>query len=132
MTNTALQLPEDVLPMVPRTAMPQIDEIYYPDMLVWLGSRGVSFSAGYMEPLNCRVHQQIDFDRADNMPEKALKKPVLLSGDFRPCVLDGDHRWWRHLADKTQMPYIMIHLDFFAAKKMLEDYPKCYEVSSDV
>lgn len=125
-----MQLEQDVLPLVPRSQMPQIDEIYYPDMLVWLGDRGVQFSAGHMEPMNCRVRQEIDFNKALNMSAKALVKPVLLSNDFNPTVLDGDHRWYRHLHDNSEMPYIMIHLDFLAAKKLLEEYPKCYEAAS--
>lgn len=124
----SLQLPEDVLPMVPRTQMPQIKEIYYPDMLVWLGSRGATFAAGFINPSQCKSHQLVDIDHAMGIPVDKLIKPCLISRD--KCILDGNHRWYRHLADKTLMPYIQIELDFFPAIHELELYPKCYEVTA--
>jgi hypothetical protein len=127
MTNTRLQLPEDILPMVPRTEMPQIDEIYYPDMLVWMGTRGATFAAGLVNPETCKSHQLVDIDRALGMSADKLVKPVLVSSDW--CILDGNHRWYRHIHDKTSMPFIQINLDFFEAVKELEAYPKCYEVN---
>lgn len=115
--------------MVARTAMPQIDELYYPDMLVWLGNRGVTFSAGYIAPERCRSHQLVDEARAQAMPMAFLVKPVLISQDL--CVLDGNHRWYRHLFEKLPtMPFIRIELDFFDAIKHLETYPKCYEAKT--
>lgn len=129
MMTDVMQLPEDVLPMVPRTAMPQIDEIYYPDMLVWLGSKGVQFSAGYIDPETCRSHQLVDEARAKSMPLNFLIKPVLISKDRG--VLDGNHRWYRHLVEKiTSMPFIRLEIPFFDAIKRLEEYPKTYEVKA--
>lgn len=129
MPDAVLQLPEDELPMVPRTAMPQVDEIYYPDMLVWLGDRKVSFSAGYIDPTTCHSHQLVDVAKANAMPEQLLVKPVLLSKDL--CVIDGNHRWYRYLISKNwRMPFIQLELNFFEAIKLIEQYPKCYEIKS--
>ncbi len=127
---SVFQLPDyDVAPMIPRTAMPQVDEIYYPDMLVWLGANhGVTFRAGYTNPQVVKVHQEINIEKAMGLPAATLLKPVLLSKDG--CVLDGDHRWYRHLQDRQPMPFIELSLDFMEAIKVLESYPKCYEVTA--
>lgn len=127
-SSPALQIPEDVLPMIPRTAMPQVEEIYYPDLFVWLGDQGVTFAAGHCDPAICKVHQIIDFKKALAMHADVLLKPVLLSRDT--CVLDGDHRWYRHKHDNTPMPYIQIDLEFAEAIKRLKLYPKVYEAAS--
>lgn len=127
--GNVMQLPEDLAPMVPRNRMPQIDGDEYPGMLVFLGSTGIAFSAGYIDPETCHSHQLVDVARANGMPLKFLERPVLLSKDL--CVLDGNHRWYRHLIGKiSDMPFIRIELPFFQAVEALETFPKTYEEKS--
>lgn len=121
-----LQFPDyDVAPLIPRSIMPQVDEIYIPDMLVWMGQRNIQFSAGVIDPANIKVRQEINVDKALGMPADALYRPVLISIDN--LVIDGDHRWYRHLHDKTMMPYIRLGQTFSVVYDLLREYPRCYE-----
>jgi hypothetical protein len=119
------QFANDVAPMIPREKMPQIDEKFYADLLVFLGSRGISFTAGFIEPDKVFSHQIVDVNRAVVMSKECLAKPVLLSKDR--CILDGNHRWYKHKTDGSSVPFIGIETDFFDALNHLFAYPNCYE-----
>jgi hypothetical protein len=121
-----MQFANDIEPIVPRTQMPQINREDFADMLVFLGSHGVSFSAGYIDPATVFSHQEVDVNKALAMPPEVLAIPTLLSKD--EAIIDGNHRWCGHFTNKTQMPFLRIETDFFSALKLLFQYPKCYEV----
>lgn len=119
----------DVYPLIDRSKMPQIDVDQYTDLLIFLGNRGLVFSAGYIDATDLKMHQEVDVEVAKQLPEGKLKKPILISaGNF---VLDGDHRGYRHFLDKTQAPYIRIHATFNQAIKMLFEFPGTYEVTTE-
>jgi hypothetical protein len=119
-----LQFPNDVLPMIPREQMPQVDEKFYTDMLVFLGNSGVRFSAGYIDPLHVYSHQMVDLARVAAMPKDIANKPTLISAD--PAMIDGNHRWAWHYNNKCLMPFIRIELPFFDALKVIRTYPRTY------
>lgn len=87
------------LPMsmgVPRTQMPQIKSEFVPDFLEMLKKNGVSVKQGErrvgdLHPTQGQLNAVKAREFADNMPEKALKKPVIVSKD--DYILDGHHRW---------------------------------------
>lgn len=119
-------VPEDVLPLIPRIRMPQIKTHDYAALLVFLGSKGIKFSAGYIDPALLKMHQEVDVDMAMQLPDSKLVKPILLAGDN--FVLDGDHRGYRHAVDKTQAPFIRIEIDFNDAITALFEFPGTYEL----
>jgi hypothetical protein len=110
---------------VSRADMPQLDDADIPSLLAYLGTLNVKFAAGVMDPLKVRAHQAIDIDKAMSMPQKWLKTPVLISQE--PIVIDGDHRWYRHCVDKTQMPYIQIEAEWHLCLKYIFAFPQTYE-----
>lgn len=116
----------DVLPLIDRAKMPQIDEKAYTDMLIFLGQKGYTFTAGYINPGLLHLHQEIDVAMAMQLPDFILKKPLLLSSDN--YVLDGDHRGYRHAVDKTLAAFIRIETTFDEARTALLAFPETYEV----
>lgn len=122
-------VPLDVYPLIDRSKMPQIDFTAYTDMLIFLGARGLTFSAGYLDPSELKLHQEINVAVARQLPDDVLKRPILLSiGNF---VLDGDHRSYRHYLDKTPVPYIRLHAMFHQAVKLLFEFPGTYESTAE-
>jgi hypothetical protein len=111
--------------IVSRADMPQINERDIPALLAYLGTLSVTFSAGVIDPLKVRAHQAIDVDKAMAIPPKILTKPVLMSQE--PVIIDGDHRWYRHCVDKTQMPYIQIEAEWHVCLKYIFAFPQTYE-----
>lgn len=122
-------VPIDVFPLIDRAKMPQIDLNVYPDMLIFLGNKGLTFNAGYIDPKSLKLHQEIDVERAKALPETVLRKPILIA--IEGYVLDGDHRGFRHYLDNTLAPYIQINATFQQAIELLLEFPATYEVASD-
>lgn len=110
---------------IARSVMPQIDDADIPTLLAYLGSLDVKFSAGRIDPKCVRSHQAIDKNMALSMPKKYLKTPSLISRE--PIVIDGNHRWYNHLAAGTMMPFIRIEEDFETALALIDTFPKTYE-----
>lgn len=125
MTDTIFDPPGDDGTIL-RTAMPQISEHDVPELLAFLGALGIGFSAGNMNPLLCLAHQAIDREKAMGIPVDKLSKPVLLSGDH--FIIDGDHHWYRCIADKRHMPFIRIEMDFVEAVAKIFTFPKTTKV----
>ena len=122
-------VPLDVYPLIDRAKMPQIDESQYTDMLIFLGNKGLTFSAGYIDATQLKLHQQVNVAVAKQLPIAVLKRPILLCvGNF---VLDGDHRGYRHYLDRTPVPYIRLHAVFNQAVKMLFEFPGTYELTTE-
>lgn len=122
-------VPLDKFPLSDRSRMPQIDESQYTDMLIFLGSRGMIFSAGFLDPTELKMHQQVNVAMARQLPLSKLKTPILIC--VNNFVLDGDHRGYRHYLDKTPVPYIRLHVVFNQAVKMLFEFPGTYEVTAE-
>lgn len=117
-------VPLDVYPLIDRSRMPQIDFEAYTDMLIFLGSKGLTFSAGFIDPSELKLHQQVNVAVAKQLSVEVLKRPILLCvGNF---VLDGDHRGYRHYLDRTPVPYIRLHAVFAQAVRMLFEFPGTY------
>jgi hypothetical protein len=110
---------------VSRADMPQIEDSDIPTLLAYLGTLNIKFTAGVINPLMVRAHQAIDVDKAMAIPQKWLKTPVLVSQE--PIIIDGDHRWYRHCIDKTQMPYIQIEAEWHTCLKYIFAFPQTYE-----
>jgi len=108
--------------------MPQIDEKDIPRLLVWLGQQGVSISAGYCSAEVLTLHQDVDIEKAQAMVDAVLHKPILKARDN--AVLDGNHRAFRHILDRTKCPFIQIETDFAHALSLLAAFPYTYELSS--
>jgi len=106
---------------VPRTAMPQIHDGDIGALLAYLGSLGVTFDAGLIDPTKVTAHQKIDTDIAMSIPDAVLRSPVLLSKD--PAIIDGDHRWYRHLLLKRMMPFIRLNEDFNTSLQLIFSFP---------
>lgn len=111
--------------VIDRSKMPQIDDGNIPTLLAYLGSLHIGFSAGMIDPIKVKAHQAIDADKAKAIPVKWLRTPVLLS--MEPIVIDGNHRWYRHILDKTMMPYIQIQDEWHQCLKYILSFPQTYE-----
>jgi hypothetical protein len=117
-------VPEHDDGIIRRIEMPQVDEKEYVPLMVFLGERGIRFSAGRIDPRRCRSHQPIDEDRAMKIPEEVLGKAILVSsGNF---IIDGNHRWYRHYIERSFAPFVRIERDFFDALSCILDFPRTY------
>jgi hypothetical protein len=120
-----LVLPKGDTGRISRANMPQIDDADIPTLIVYLANLGVSVSAGMIDPNKVSAAQGINPTRAAQMPVKWLKTPSLISRE--PMVIDGNHRWYRHLVDKTMMPFIQFNEDFDTVLKHIFSFPQTYE-----
>lgn len=114
---------------IDRAKMPQIDEADLPELLVFLGSRGVGLAAGIISPWTFTSHQAINRDKVEAMPLTLLHKPILTSGDWG--ILDGNHRWAKHRAVGSDVPYLQVLTSFDDALTHLYSFPKTYEYGDD-
>ena len=119
-------VPDDVAPFIDQANMPQIHEHSYADMFVFLGAKGLTFEAGYIDSSLLKLHQEVDVAVAMALPPEKLVKPILISKDN--FVLDGDHRGYRHFVDKTQAPFIRINALFYEALGLLLAFPETYKL----
>ena len=117
-------VPLDHGAMIDRSKMPQVDMKQLPDLLVYLGKRGINFRAGVSEPIKLRLHQEVDVAKAMAIPDFVLRIPVMLSSGL--YVLDGDHRAYRHYVDKTLVPFIQLEASFTRAVKALLEFPATF------
>lgn len=120
-------IPMDVYPLIDRSKMPQIDDKQYTDLFVFLGQQGMTFSAGLIEPTLLKLHQEVDIQKAMNIPDHVLKIPLLIAQDG--FVLDGDHRAYRHFINKTKASFIRIEAEFYAAYSAMMKFPGTFEVT---
>ena len=117
----------DVWPLIDRSHMPQVDEKLYPNLLVFLGQRGLTFTAGLISPTLLKLHQEVDPEKAKAIPDIYLSKPILSAWD--DFVLDGDHRSYRHFLNGTQVPFIRVEAEFYTALKAVLAFPGTYKVA---
>lgn len=110
---------------ITRSKMPQIDDGDIPTLIAFLGSKGVALSAGSMDAHLIVSHQGVDPKRAEAIPDKWMKTPILLSKEC--AVIDGNHRWYRHLLDGTQVPFIRFEENFDVCLQHIFAFPKTYE-----
>jgi hypothetical protein len=115
---------------IPRAKMPQVDEKDIPELLVFLGNRGLSIKAGFIDPHEVKAHQAVNIAIVKAMEAHTLAKPVLLSSD--KAIIDGDHRWYRHILDNAMMPFIQIGCMFEDALMHIKAFPKTYELGDGV
>lgn len=120
-------VPMDVYPLIDRNKMPQVDDKLYPDLFVFLGEQGMTFSAGIINPTLLKLHQEVDIQKAMNIPDHILGKPLLIAQN--EFVLDGDHRAYRHFVNKTKAPFIRIEAEFYAAYNAIMKFPGTFEVT---
>ena len=120
-------VPMDVYPLIDRSKMPQVDDKQYNDLFVFLGQQGMTFSAGIIDPTLLKLHQEVDIEKAMNIPDHILRKPLLLAqGNY---VLDGDHRAYRHFVNKSNASFIRIEAEFYAAYAAIMKFPGTFEVT---
>jgi hypothetical protein len=112
---------------VPRPVMPQIDGHDEPKFLVFAAERGITTTVKQIGPGLCMSRQHVDMDRVRAMPEHIQKKPVIVSNDM--VILDGNHRWTRHLIDGTQMTAYIVDLPFETAVDLMFAFPKTYDLA---
>ena len=110
---------------ISRLSMPQVDAVDLPELFVFLGTLGIGLAAGLKHPREVKAHQAINVERAMAIPPKVLAFPILLSSD--DYVIDGDHRWYRHCVDGTDLPFIRIEAPFLEALKHIFAFPKTYK-----
>lgn len=110
--------------IIPRCQMPQVDDKYLGELLVHIGTYGVPISAGKVDPKTVKAHQEVDVDRCRMIPIDVLSKPCLLSKEG--YIIDGDHRWYRHVMDETMMPIIKFDALFKDAVKIIFEFPHTY------
>ena len=111
--------------IIPRNQMPQVDPADIPVLLSYLGSLDVSFSAGLIDPAKVAAHQLVDEQKAMAIPDSVMAFPVLLSKE--PAIIDGDHRWYAHLMEKRDMPFIRFDKPFLVIVRMIFTFPKTYK-----
>lgn len=114
-----------------RDQMPQIKQRDLPELLAFMGKRGVKFSAGYTDPKTVFAKQAVNREVCENLPDHVLERPTIIAGDRR--IIDGDHRWYGHVLKESLMPYIMFEgLTFEEAIKTVFEFPKTYRTDEEV
>lgn len=109
---------------VPRPEMPQIDESDLERFIDFALLQGVGITHAKRCPTTLRAHQRIDLDHALNMPPEVAAKPVVVSADG--YVLDGNHRWFFHARQGTDLNVIEVDLPFEEAIRLMFAYPATY------
>ncbi len=84
---------------VPREQMPQISRNDLPRMIAAAIEKGLGPQMLITHPLYLRAHQRVNKERADTMPLDNAMFPIIISSDN--YIVDGNHRWWRHIHDKA-------------------------------
>lgn len=111
---------------VPRAVMPQIDEADEPDFIAFAESRGAVIVREVVHPGQLLSHQRVEISHAMNMNPEVLAKPALVSKEG--YVLDGNHRWYAHKLQGTDMNVIRVMLEFEAAIELMFEFPKTYDL----
>lgn len=114
-------------PNVPRDIMPQVDEKDIPRLIVFASKMGYGVMAGETRPSTFTRYQPVDWNKAKNMKEEVLAKPVLCTKAFE--VIDGNHRNAGHEVRNTLNPYIQFDCTFVQALDMLAVFPFAYELT---
>lgn len=109
---------------VPRPEMPQIDEKDYPEFFEFVESQGWSYHKESCDPHTLYFHQRVVWNSKTRINSEVLAKPILVSRDG--YVLDGNHRATAHLQLDTDVPAIILNLDFESAIKLMFSFPKTY------
>jgi len=109
---------------IPRDEMPQIDEKDYVVFFGFLKERNVQMEIKTFHPKELHAHQRVNWSKVHAMDQTVMDKPILVSKDG--YVLDGNHRWWAHVLQKTDLKAYQIDLEFEEAIKLLFDFPKTY------
>jgi len=109
---------------IPRPEMPQVDEIYYPELFLFIEAQHVSLKLEKFDPHALHAHQRVNWDKVRTMDAETLAKPILTSEDG--YVLDGNHRWTAHVLNKTEVNAYVIGLEFEKAIELLFSFPKTY------
>lgn len=111
---------------IPRPIMPQVNEEDYPALRHFAATLGVNVTEKFLDCKALKVHQKVDKFKVNLMKNDPLllKKPLLVSAE--PFVLDGNHRYWGHFAERTPVPVLEFELPFEAAIKFLFRFPRTY------
>lgn len=113
--------------MIPRVAMPQVEEEDYPSFFTYCRSRGVGFAHGLLLPRDhtrLKAHQEPDVFIVTRFPRKALAKPAILAADW--TIIDGHHRAQAHIRLRTALPYVRLSLPFHAALRLVRAFPSTH------
>lgn len=122
-----MHVPNEIKPIVRRADMPQIEEQWLGDLLVWLGERGLYIKAGRVIPSLLFYHQDVMVIKARHilkLQRGLLAKPVIISADM--ALLDGNHRAFAHHIEGTLVPYIQFGASFDKLLPVLLGYPHAY------
>jgi hypothetical protein len=117
-----MHLPRQLHPYIPRHKMPQIAEGDIPEMLAWLGMKGVKFTAGEIAPYVPLYHQDIDPVKAMAVPDRVLSIPSLVSEEWG--IIDGNHRAFKRYTLGSSVPYIRLNLPFQIALSQIKRFAK--------
>lgn len=109
---------------VPRAEMPQIDEKDYPEFFEFVKSRGCNYHQENCNPTILHFHQRVEWNAKTEITPEVLAKPILVSYDG--YVLDGNHRATAHKQRGTDVPAIILSLEFESAIKLMFSFPKTY------
>lgn len=117
-----MRVPNEIKPIIGRAQMPQIDYKTLGQLLVWLGEQipGLHITTGYIDPRLLFYHQDIDTTKAINIPFSVLSLPVVLSLDN--ALIDGNHRAYRHVLDKSLVPFLRLNMTFREAIRVINNY----------
>lgn len=110
----------------PRDVMPQVDFADYPGLFAHLNARSIMVRDRSLPPSFLRMRQCIGETRPCRRIE-LLAKPLLIAMDM--SILDGDHRYLRHLEEKTpEIRCYEIGLGFEEAMRAILTYPAAYRL----
>lgn len=118
--------------LIPRSQMPQIDEEFIPQLIVFLGVNGVIVEgSGYCHPDHLTPHQSVgeyNLSRFASNPE-LWRKPCLIASDTG--ILDGNHRHHGHRLMGSRVPFIRFSMPFYQGVALLNAFPFAYNVEND-
>lgn len=111
--------------LIPRPAMPQLAEADLPDFLQWVNKWETTVAHEDRDPDTLQAHQRVNWKRAEAIPERIRRKPILIAEDG--FILDGHHRAAACHLHGEQVSCHVLSRPFFPSMGLLYLFPRTTE-----
>jgi hypothetical protein len=112
---------------IDRAVMPQVDGADIPDLLSFLGARGIDHTLEVIDPATLRAHQHVVIGKVRSLVRAAYDicdKPCLVSAD--DYVVDGNHRMAAARVANSKLAVYRFSCDFDRLLPEIFAFPKTY------
>lgn len=113
---------------IPRSNMPQVDEADLAHLIARAYARGLHPEFVVVEASVLRSRQAVNRQRVAGMPDRLLRKPILISSDG--YILDGNHRWYAAKRRHVELTCVQIGATFNEARQWLLSLTFVYTITA--